>query len=413
MKINSQRSKRTFIIIALCFILLLMGVGYAAFSSLLTINGTANISNSWCVGFDATKTSAMQITKGLDTGTQPTGTMGYSGNVCETNYKPSASLTASFYQPGDEIEYTLTIKNKSSITAAIKSININSDQNVVRDWTNTIGNFTYIVNMPEDTTLDSNEETTMKVIAKFQDDTPIVGTYTGETQSLNISINVEQDDGEGGMITNPKFTGTIYRWNANSLVIGDNINPTSFEGYAITNDGVYGHGPGGAYTTFESCIDDYLNKYHMSATSGYNCQAVTINKTGAGEYTTDASTLNKTYYLKHDVLEDEVTASYVCFVFNNTEHCMKGAVNEVSLESKPVFAANTQMIQEYQTFYSLNNVSNPSSSNPGCYFDSDYSYCYGGGFSRVDADSYGDVNVYGPSSEYCYVFHDGYSYCGK
>ena len=124
MKIRSERDKRNYIIVALCAILVVMGVGYAAFSSLLTINGTANISNSWCVGFDNTKTNTMRIEKGLSTGTEPTGTMTYSGTACESNLQPNSSLTAKFYQPGDQIEYTLTIVNKSSVTAAIKSINI-------------------------------------------------------------------------------------------------------------------------------------------------------------------------------------------------------------------------------------------------------------------------------------------------
>ena len=75
MKIRSERDKRNYIIVALCAILVVMGVGYAAFSSLLTINGTANISNSWCVGFDNTKTDTMEVTKGVSTGENPTGTM--------------------------------------------------------------------------------------------------------------------------------------------------------------------------------------------------------------------------------------------------------------------------------------------------------------------------------------------------
>ena len=124
MKVKSERDKRNFIIIALCLILVIMGVGYAAFSSLLTINGTANISNSWCVGFDNTKTSAFQITKGLSTGENPNGTMTYSGTACGSTLQPNSSLTATFHQPGDKIEYTLTIVNKSSVTAAIKSITI-------------------------------------------------------------------------------------------------------------------------------------------------------------------------------------------------------------------------------------------------------------------------------------------------
>ena len=65
-----------------------MGVGYAAFSSLLTINGTANISNSWCVGFDNTMTSTMGVTKGVSSGTAPTGSMSYSGTACGSNLQP-------------------------------------------------------------------------------------------------------------------------------------------------------------------------------------------------------------------------------------------------------------------------------------------------------------------------------------
>ena len=78
MKINSQKEQRTYIIIGLCMILVVMGVGYAAFSSLLTINGTANISNSWCVGFDNTKTNAYVPKAGITGGTTPTGSITFS-----------------------------------------------------------------------------------------------------------------------------------------------------------------------------------------------------------------------------------------------------------------------------------------------------------------------------------------------
>ena len=82
---KNQRDKRNYIIIALCAILVIMGVGYASFSTLLTINGTANITNSFCLGFDNTKTNTMSITKGIQTGATPAGTMSYSGTACNTN----------------------------------------------------------------------------------------------------------------------------------------------------------------------------------------------------------------------------------------------------------------------------------------------------------------------------------------
>ena len=94
MNLKNKSDKRNYIIIALCLILVIMGIGYAAFSQLLTINGTANISNSWCLGFDNSKTSTYEISKGISTGEAPTGTMTYSGDVCSTNLVPHSNLTA-------------------------------------------------------------------------------------------------------------------------------------------------------------------------------------------------------------------------------------------------------------------------------------------------------------------------------
>ena len=361
MKIKSERDKRNYLIIALCAILVIMGAGYASFSSLLTINGTANISNSWCVGFDNTKTSDMQVTKGVSTGTQPTGSMSYSGTACGTNLVPTSSLVAHFYQPGDQIEYTLTITNKSTVTAAIKSILVDNES-VTSNTTKNKDNITYIVEMPESTTLAPNASTTMKVIAKFQNETDVTGAYSGETKTIEVKINAQQDDGNGGMVVSNPYTGTIYRWSTTTLA---NKNSTAASTYPYT----------------------------------------IANLTEGTDYVKNASLLNKTYYLKHDIVDNEIINSYVCFVYNNAEHCMKGADNGAS------FAANTQMMQEYQTFYSLNNVSNPSSSNPGCYWGSSTSNCSGGGFNYVIARSDGIVGVYGSSSVRCYVRNDGSSFC--
>ena len=418
MKIKSERDKRNYLIIALCAILVIMGVGYAAFSSLLTINGTANISNSWCVGFDNTKTSDMQITKGISTGTTPTGSMSYSGTACGSTLQPNSSLNAHFYQPGDQIEYTLTITNKSTVTAAIKSILVDNES-VTSNTTKKKDNITYIVEMPESTTLAPNASTTMKVIAKFQNETDVTGPYSGETQAIEVKINSEQDDGNGGMdITSAKFTGSIYRWSTTGAQNGNSIVPVSGTKWCAIirnpSDNITSScDQGQVFNNQEEC-ETQIESWGTPP-DGYSvsCQQKTGTFGGIGEYTTDASTLNKTYYLKHDVVEDIITASYVCFVYNNAEHCMKGAVDESSLESKPIFDANMQMIQDYKTFYNLNTVSNPSSSNPGCHFSSDNSYCYGGGFDAVYAHSDGDVRVYGSSSEYCIVDTDGNSYCSE
>ncbi|MBR3229552.1 MAG: hypothetical protein IKF91_01845 [Bacilli bacterium] len=400
MKIRSERDKRTYLIIALCAILVVMGVGYAAFSSLLTINGTANISNSWCVGFDNTMTSTMQVTKGVSTGTQPTGSMSYSGTACGSNLQPNSSLNAHFYQPGDEIEYTLTITNKSTVAAAIKSILVDNES-VTSNTTKKKDNITYIVEMPEDTTLAPNASTTMKVIAKFQNETDITGNVNGETQSIEVKINAEQDDGNGGMDITPvsnKYTGTIYRWSTTMAGNGSTIVPVSGTKYVLTD----GTNEAGNFDTEEACTTQRNTYLGQGMPESYTCQQKTGTFGGIGDYTTDASTLNKTYYLKHDVVDDIITNSYVCFVYNNAEHCMKGADGGAS------FAANTQIIKDFQTFNNL-----PDNANPGCGFDSSSSYCHGGGLGRVSAVSDGHVSVGGSSSEYCNVDDDGSSYCNE
>ena len=402
MKIKSQRDKRTYLIIALCAILVVMGVGYAAFSSMLTINGTANISNSWCVGFDNTMTSAMQITKGVSTGTAPTGSMSYSGTACGSTLQPNSSLNAHFYQPGDEIEYTLTITNKSTVTAAIKSILVDNES-VTSNTTKKKGNITYVVEMPAKTTLAVNESTTMKVIAKFQNETDVTGNVNGETQSIEVKINAEQDDGNGGFTPTPvsnKYTGSIYRWNTIQVQNGDSIVPESGTRYVITNGEM--DVPVGPYKTQSECENALAG---FGSPAELSCEQKTGIFGGVGAYTTDASTLNKTYYLKHDVEDDIITASYVCFVYNNAEQCMKGGDNGAS------FADNTQTIEDYKTFYNIA-IDYGGEFPRGCTFDSSHSNCHIDDFS-LNAFSNGSVEVHGSSSEYCGVNTDGHSICSE
>ena len=381
---KQKRDQRTILIVSLLVIVSIMVVGFAAFATNLTINGTANISSNWCVGFDNTKTTTYEITKGKSTGTRPTATIGYDGTTCSTNYVPIANLGAVFYQPGDKIEYTLTIANKGSVDAAIESIEVNGSS-VTSNQTITNGNIIWKVYMPESTTLSATTgTTTMKVSAEFQNTTDISNLTTGGSSSLTVGINVVQDDGNGGMdITPAKFTGTIYRWNSTGTSDGDSIVSVSGTKWVET-DGNYSQG---AFETEALCQADIdANGY---AQYGVYCEQKTVTTGGVGEYTTNASTLNKTYYLKHDVVDDIITNSYVCFVYNNAEHCMKGGDNGASFE------ANTQTIKDYQTFYNLNTVYNPSSSNLGCSYDS-WSRCtsdVGNGISSISTQRGGNVVV--------------------
>ena len=395
MNLKIKTGKRNYIIIGLCMILFIMGVGYAAFSQLLTINGTANITNSWCVGFDNTKTDDYVAKAGITGGTTPTGSITFSGNTCETKYQPDASLTATFKQPGDQIEYTLTIKNKSTVPVAIKSIQVENND-VTTDTTIKKENIEFIVHMPETTNLAVDGETTMRVVARFQNTIDVTGPYDGEEQSLNVKINAEQGTGTDGMTTT--FTGTVYRHNTNRVHNGDNINNTGTI-WVISNP-TTGSEYADEYSTEEECQTGYESK---NSPTGYSCQT---REKGLGSYTEDASTLNKTYYLRHDIVEDVITSSYVCFVYNNAEHCMKGGDGGSS------FTQNTQIIKDFQTFNSLDTYN--STTKIGCYFRSAVSFCNGSGFTQIAVDSSDNVRVHGSDDNSCIVGLNGqnvFSYC--
>ena len=200
---KQKRDQRTILIVSLLVISLIMVAGFAAFATNLTINGTANISSNWCVGFDNTKTDTYEITKGKSTGTNPSATMGYEGTACSSTYVPIANLGAVFYQPGDKVEYTLTIANKGSVDAAIESIEVNGSS-VTSNQTITDGNIIWKVYMPESTTLASNA-------------TDLTNYTLNESQTITIGVNAVQ--GTNGMTITPAEQ-TIYAWNTDYLTIG-------------------------------------------------------------------------------------------------------------------------------------------------------------------------------------------------
>ncbi len=95
---------------ALLAVVFVMAVGYAAFATTLTINGTAEISSTWDVHFDPTVQTATP-SKTVATGQEPSGTIELSSDNL------TATLTADLKQPGDQVVYTLQPKNFGSITA--------------------------------------------------------------------------------------------------------------------------------------------------------------------------------------------------------------------------------------------------------------------------------------------------------
>ncbi len=106
MRLN--RKKNNIIIGGLCAILLIMTVGYAAFYSQLKISGTSTVTSNWDV--EITNIESKNI-------------VGSASNKVEPSYeKLTATFNTNLVSPSDSITYDITVENKGSIDATLKTI---------------------------------------------------------------------------------------------------------------------------------------------------------------------------------------------------------------------------------------------------------------------------------------------------
>lgn len=107
-----SKKKKNIMIIVLCFVLLLMGVGYASLSQRLTIGGTAKMQGVWDV-----RITNIQLSR-------KTG-------LAKDNSHKYENLSASFrtetLAPGDMLEYTVSVSNRGNIDAKVSEINATLD----------------------------------------------------------------------------------------------------------------------------------------------------------------------------------------------------------------------------------------------------------------------------------------------
>ena len=107
--------QRNIIIGGLCAIILLMTVGYAAFSTVLNIQGTSNITSSWNVKI--TKVESKNI-------------VGTASNNGDPSFEElSATFKTSLQAPGDSIEYDITVSNTGSLDAKLDEITLSDTNN--------------------------------------------------------------------------------------------------------------------------------------------------------------------------------------------------------------------------------------------------------------------------------------------
>ena len=128
------------------------------------------------------------------------------------------------------------------------------------------------------------------------------------------------------------------------------------------------------------------------------------------KYTKDASTLGKSYYLKHVLDKDnKVTESYACAILKGKEYCVRGGKDN---NGNSFYGYATNEADYTGNALILKQIEDAKIEGISCSFNASSSICRGGSDYLLSADSSGNVNAYVVGG-YCPVDADGSSYCGS
>ena len=108
-------TKRNYMIMGLCAVLLIMAVGYAAFQSQLKITGTSNIGSNFLVRITDIQSNVQS---------------GSASNAIEPSYTDTtATFKTNLVSPGDSMKYDITVANEGNIDAVLNSIKVSNSNN--------------------------------------------------------------------------------------------------------------------------------------------------------------------------------------------------------------------------------------------------------------------------------------------
>ncbi len=211
-----QTKKNNLIILGLCSILLLMGIGYAAFNSQLNINGTSNISSNWDIRIT-------NITSSLHGGAT---------NATEPTYDNENGLTANFstnlVSPGDYAEYTVTVKNNGDMDATLTDIEISDSNNpAIIFETSGLSEGDNLLKQTED-----------ELIVKVSYSDAVTSQPENVTSNIEVTLTYEQATG-GNTPEEPEggTAGSDLVESAGTVTSGDGLYADSYEDNVYTYRG--------------------------------------------------------------------------------------------------------------------------------------------------------------------------------
>ena len=170
----TKRKKNNIIIGSLLAVVLLMAVGYAAFSSVLNISGTGSISSSWNIKI---------------TNVEVSNTVGDASDGVGTIFEDlTATINSNLVSPGDSITYDVTVRNDGSLDAVLTNINLSESTNPAISFSTS--------NLEAGAELKTGEEAILKVTITYND---VTSQPENTSANLNVTLTYEQK-GSGTII---------------------------------------------------------------------------------------------------------------------------------------------------------------------------------------------------------------------
>ena len=201
MKRRFNSTQRNYIIAGLCMILVIMGVGYAAFQSQLKISGTSNITSNWSVKITDIQSKVVNGT--------PTNAS------APTHTDTTATFRTTLTSPGDTMQYDVTVSNEGDIDAKLDKITIPESTNPAIGFE--------VKGIEEGSLLEAKQTAKLTVTVKYND---VTEQPTDLTADLEVTLDYSQAP-EG--YVPPAPSGIIGGQKVELVESGDGLYEDSYE----------------------------------------------------------------------------------------------------------------------------------------------------------------------------------------
>ena len=201
MKRRFNRTQRNYIIAGLCMILVIMGVGYAAFSSQLKISGTSNITSNWSVKITDIQSKVVSGTP--------------ANASAPTHTDTTATFRTTLTSPGDTMQYDVTVLNEGDIDAKLDKITVPESTNPAIGFE--------VKGIEEGSLLEAKQTALLTVTVKYNDVTEQPSDLTAD-----LEVTLDYSQAPEGYVP-PAPSGIIGGQKVELVESGDGLYEDSYE----------------------------------------------------------------------------------------------------------------------------------------------------------------------------------------